>query len=201
MGVYASVLKYSIGNIFIGIIVTIIGLVLMFLLIKGWYKNATMSVVAYVVAVILVFFLSFHSTLICGAFTIKSYSDKVERLINSTVASLPTNQILDQDESQQILETISVGYPLVGYFLNYADFSGHTPQNIAKSMNDTMQTYMNWYILRRLGWVLLFVVVGAFIVIKTMHKINSKDRHRHSTQRGRVSSSNSSRRHYHTSRR
>ena len=35
-------------------------------------------------------------------------------------------------------------------------------------MHETMDTFLNIYILKRLGWCLLFLVLGAFVVIKTM---------------------------------
>ena len=201
MGVYLAILKYSIGNIFIGIIVTMIAIVLMVLLIKGWYKKSTMSIASYAFVVLLFLLLSFQSVLICGAITIKSYGNKVENLIDTTVSTLPTNQILVQDESQQILETINTQYPLVGYFLNYTDVAGQTAQELARSMVVEMRSYINWYILRRVAWVLFFIVVGAVAIIKTMNKSNLERRSRVSSQQRRDSSSGGSRRHYRTSRR
>ena len=74
--------------------------------------------------------------LFCGAVTIKSYSDDVERAINDMVEGLPDGVAFSQADSQQLLERISQEWPLVGYYVNMADFSGHTPATIASAMAD-----------------------------------------------------------------
>ena len=168
-----SILRYSIGNIAIGMLIALVGTILMFLLIKGWYKNAMMSIASYVVGAILFFLLSFQSILICGALTIKSYGEEVEAGINEMVSNLPSDLKMTQQDSQKILNEISAKRPLVSFYLNEADFSGHTPLDIAVSMVNVMKNYMNWYIVRRLLWCLGFVVVGGIVGIKCLSHTKS----------------------------
>ena len=66
------------------------------------------------------------------------------------------------------LNQISETWPLVGYYVNMADFEGHTPATIAKAMADELRSVMNWFILRRIGWSLLFVFIGAVAIIKSI---------------------------------
>lgn len=168
MGALLQILYYSLGSIFLGIFLTVAGVVLMFYLIKSWYKNSTFTAISFIVGGLLTIFLSVQMILLCGAVTIKGYGDDVEDFINEMVATVPSDVVFDREDSQQILDNISREWPLVGYFVGGADFTGHTPADIALSMVDELQSFMNKYILRRALWSLFFVLAGAFSVIKSM---------------------------------
>lgn len=179
MGALFTIINYSIGNLFLGVLLTLIGVALMFFLIKSWFNHKTFTALSFVVGAILFVFLSFQSVLLCGAVTIKSYTDDVEQAIEGWVSNLSVEQHFDKEDSQKIMNGIMKEWPLVGYFVNTADFTGHTSLSIGKAMAHTMRVYMNWFILRRVLWSLLFTIAGAVIVIKSMEG---------STGRGRCSS-------------
>lgn len=169
-----NVLYYSLGSLFLGVFITLIGIVLMFLLIKGWWKDSRFTPVSFITGVLLFFFLAYQSILICGAVTIKSYSDDLKQYTNELVRDLPSGQPLSRQDSQDILEKWSEEYPLVGYYANSADFQGHTTSDIAQVMVDVLNTFMNWFIVRRVGWSIFFIVAGAFIVIRSMRRNGSQ---------------------------
>ena len=170
MDVLVNIIMYSIGNLFLGIFLTIGGLLLMFFIIQSWYKNSKFSFISYLVGTILFFFLSFQSVLICGSITVKSYCDEVETAINGWVSNIPESVEFTRDDSQTILNNITAEWPLVSYFVRTADFTGHTSANIASSMMDELQIVMNWFILRRVLWALFFIVISSALVIKTMDR-------------------------------
>mgnify|MGYP001776094880 FL=1 len=156
------------GSLLLGVFLTILGIVLMFVLIRSWWRDSTFTPMSFVVGGILFFFLAFQAVLLCGAVTIKSYCDDVEMAIDGMVANVPDDILFSTEDSQQILDRISEEWPLVGYYVNMADFQGHTSATIGSAMADELRSYMNWFILRRVCWSLAFVVVGAIIVIKTI---------------------------------
>ena len=168
MGVFIDILLHSIGNLFLGVILTIAGVVLMFVLIQSWYKNSQFSVGSYIAGACLFVFLSFQSVLLCGAVTVKSYTDDIEVLINGWVSNIPESTAFSREDSQRILEGLVDEYPLVGRFVDTADFTGHTPSNIAASMMSELRSCMNYYMLRRVLWGLAFIIISAFLVIKSM---------------------------------
>ena len=90
MGALFQIIAYSLGNLFLGVILTIVGVALMFVLIQSWRSNCTYTPLSYITGGILFLFLSFQAILLCGAVTIKSYSDDVEHAINGWVAD-PTD--------------------------------------------------------------------------------------------------------------
>lgn len=176
MGALINIFYHSMGSMLVGVVLTIIGIILMYVLIRLWWRNSTFSIASIAVGIILFFFLSFHSILLCGAITIKSYCDDVEFYVNKLVQNIPSTQAISTEDSQVILDHISEEWPLVGYYVNMADFHGHTSDTIAEAMSDELRSYMNWFIFRRICWSLLFVVVGAVIVIKTISIRNDSNR-------------------------
>lgn len=170
MGALFHIISYSVGNLFLGILLTTIGVALMFFIIRSWFSTRVFTLVSYIVGILLFLLLSFQAILLCGAVTIRSYSDDVKTAINDWVHDLPADMTFDKNSSQEILEQIQGEWPLVGYFINGADFTGHTPLNIALAMAGELRAYMTRFIWRRVGWSLLFVFVAAFVVIKTMEQ-------------------------------
>lgn len=188
MGALVNILMYSVGSMLLGILFTILGIVLMFVLIRLWWKNSTFTPMSFLIGGILFFFLAFQSILLCGAVTIKSYCDDVEQAINLMVSEVPEDVQLTQEDSQAILDEISREWPLVGYYVGMADFRGHTSANIAEAMADELNSFMNRFIWRRIGWSLLMIVIGAVIVIKTIsiNRTSARKRERVSVDRRRV---------------
>ena len=178
MGILFNIISYSLGNLFLGILLTVIGVVLMFFIIQSWYSNSTFTSISYITGSILFLFLSFQVVLLCGAVTIKSYCDDVEITINNWIKNIPDDMQFNKESSQQILDQIRTEWPLVSYFVDKTDFTGHTPIDVAQSMKKEIRSFMNGFILRRIGWSLLFVACGAFVVIKTMEQSRQRQHHR-----------------------
>lgn len=168
MGPFFNILTNSIGSLFLGILITLVGMALMLFIIKSWFKNRGYTPLSYLVGGVFFFILAYHAVVICGAVSIKGYGDDVEKLVDGYVSGLSDSMVLTQEDSQAIIEFLADRLPIVGYYADYADFTGHTPQNIARAMNESMQSFMNEYIIKHLLWSLFFVVLGAFCIIKTM---------------------------------
>lgn len=121
-------------------------------------------------AVVFCFFL-YQSILICGAFACKSFGDEIEARINEIVAlraSFMPDYEFSREQTDEIFKEATAVFPVIAEYVDWADFSGHTPLDIAASMHETLDRFLNIYILKRLGWCLLFLVLGALAVIKTM---------------------------------
>lgn len=176
MGALFTIVKYSLSNLFIGVFFTLIGLFLLYFIIRAWFKNKSFTVLSFFIGCILFFLLSFQSVLLCGAITIKTYSDDVEIFINDVVSKIPADYTFNEEDSQNLLELITEDKPLLGYFVGGADFSGHTPGDIAEAFVSELSRFMNKFIMRRVAWSLAFVVLGAIIVIKSMEGGSGKYR-------------------------
>ena len=174
MGALFNILTHSFGSLCIGFLITAICIALMFYIIKSWYKNSSFTPISYIIGCTVFVFIVFHAIIICGAVVIKGYGDNVESLVNSYVRQIPSDAIFSQNDTQKILDHLRDDLPLVGYYASYADFSGHSPADIAESMNDELQWFMNKYIARHFLWALFFVLLGAFGIVKSMEIVRPK---------------------------
>ena len=168
--IFFEVLRYSLGSLFWGILLTLVGVGLLFFIIRGFYPRSTFTPLSFLVGAILFVLLAFQAVLLCGAVRIKGYSDEVRMCINRSIPAYWSGNTVDltPGECQELLDRVIEAYPLVGYYVDYADFRGFNTQNIADNMVDELHSYLNKFIWRRVGWSFLFVAIGAFIVIKTL---------------------------------
>ena len=171
MGLLVDIFTNSLLSIFLGFLFALGGVILLFLAIQGWYKNRTFTPLSYVAGAVVFCFFLYQSILICGAFACKSFGDEIEARINEIVAlraSFMPDYKFSQEQTDEIFKEATAVFPVIAEYVDWADFEGHTPLDIAASMHETLDKFLNIYILKRLGWCLLFRVIGAFLVTKTM---------------------------------
>ena len=171
MGLLVDIFTNSLLSIFLGFLFALGGVILLFLVIQSWYKNRTFTPLSYVAGAVVFCFFLYQSILICGAFACKSFGDEIEARINEIVAlraSFMPDYEFSREQTDEIFKEATAVFPVIAEYVGWADFEGHTPLDIAASMHETLDKFLNIYILKRLGWCLLFLVLGALAVIKTM---------------------------------
>ncbi len=171
MGAFLDILRYSLSSLIWGILIAATCIKLFVFLIKGWYKDATLSPVSYVVGIVLFLLLSFQCILIVGSLKIIDSTDYYEAQIQRIVESYytPSDEITVSGADEIIKEVID-RTPLLRYYISGGTFSGHTARQLPHSIATELRSFMRWYVLRRVLWCLTFVVIGAFCVIKTMSR-------------------------------
>lgn len=171
MGLLVDIFTNSLLSIFLGFLFALGGVILLFLAIQSWYKNRTFTPLSYVAGAVVFCFFLYQSILICGAFACKSFGDEIEARINEIVAlraSFMSDYKFSREQTDEIFKEATAVFPVIAEYVGWVDFEGHTPLDIAASMHETLDKFLNIFILKRLGWCLLFLVLGAFLVIKTM---------------------------------
>lgn len=171
------IFHYAISSMFIGVILTILGIASFFLLIKGWYKDRTFNGTSIIVGVILFFALCFHNILLCGTIHIKRMSDILEHQMTEYVQPFVNagNDYMQRNDVDDLLfKGLANDYPIIFCYVGVSDFRGFRASEIPAVTIDTLNDYCNWYIARRIGWSLLFVILSAIIVTKTMERSYTK---------------------------
>lgn len=164
-----ELLKLSFSSLIWGVLITILCLVLFFVLIKGWYRSATYTPLSYLIGTVLFLFLGFQCTMIVGGLKINSLSQEYYMQIETLV-----NHFYDADDSvstqasTKLVDRLIRENPILQYYIGWGEFSGYTASQLPQAVVSTLQTYIRWYIVRRLLWCLFFVGVGAFVVIRSM---------------------------------
>lgn len=189
LSTFINIICYSIGSLFWGVLIGTACMVIFFLLIKGWWKDAVMSPTTYVVGGVLGLLLAFQCTLICGSLSIMHKANQfetlateaVEKLVESGKAGL--NEIVDHTETQEVMDEIVKNHPILGSYCQGADFTGHELVELPKAMTAELKNYLKKYIYRRLLWSLAFVVMAAIVANYTLSKGHGTGRHRESNRR------------------
>ncbi len=168
-----DLLRFSFSSLVWGILITVICLVLFFVLIRGWHKNATFTPISYLIGLVLFILLSFQCTLTMGAIKIVNISDfyasEIQQLMQHYFYD---NQEVTQQQSQLIIEGLVDAYPVLGHFFQSGEFMGYTAAELPEVMQAEICSFLKWFIFRRLLWCLAFVIVGAAGVIWTMNPAN-----------------------------
>ena len=171
------IFHYAITSMFIGVILTILGVACFFLLIKGWYKDRTFNVMSIIVGVVLFFLLCFQNILLCGTIHIKRMSDMLEERMTEYVqpfVKAGDDYMNRNDVDDLLFKGLANDYPIISCYVGRSDFRGYKASDIPKITIETLNEYCNWYILRRVAWSLFFVIVGAIMVIMSMGKTYTK---------------------------
>lgn len=182
-----DILRYSISSVIWGILIAIACMALFVFLIKGWYKDATFSPISYVIGAILFVFLSIQCILIVGSIKIINTTDYYEIEITRIVDNAyDANDEVTIGQSDEIIKEIIGEFPILHYYIGGGEFSGFTAKELPHAMADELRSFMRWYIFRRILWCLGFVVVGAFLVIRSLSRNYNLKRQTRRVERERV---------------
>ena len=159
-----DILRYAVSSMFLGLLFSIISVGLLLLIIKNLYPKHTLTPLSYIVGAILFTLLFFQLVFVCGAFKIKGMADDMETSINNLT---PKDQGLISGNEIPIAEQLQKKYPLLKNYVDLDDVQKYKVSDASEYMSG-IRSALNNYILRRIGWSLSFIILGAFIVFKTM---------------------------------
>lgn len=167
-----EIIKYALGSLFIGIALALLLTFALFWLIRACYPRSTFSALSIITGAVLVILLSYQMISMCGAIGLKWKCDDFETYVNNLI---PSEQRaypvpLSEEEASQIISRALEEFPLMEYYVGGGTFTGHNTANIAHSMAETLDKFLNQFIWEALLWSLLETLLAAAIVVWTIHK-------------------------------
>ncbi len=160
--IFFSLFATAISSIFYGIIATAAVLILLYALLKAMSKDIVQTPVFYFTGIILAFLLIVQFSLLIGAIQAKDTVDSAGIFLTQLLEN-KYGTVTAQD-SQQIMDAVTDNFPIIGSYLNLANFSGHDASELPDVMHNTMIEYLNSYIWHRVWWSLGFIVISCLIV-------------------------------------
>lgn len=170
MAMLFDILVYSFNSLIWGVLISAACMILFRFLIKGWYKDATLSPISYLIGAVLFFFLSIQCILIVGSLKIISMTDEYEQQITALVQSYTPEDEVSQAQASEVIDAIIDEFPILEYYIGGGEFSGYTASQLPAAIAQELRSFMRWYIFRRILWCLGFVAVGAYLVIRSLSK-------------------------------
>lgn len=160
--IFFSLFSTAISSVFYGIIATAVVMTIIFALLKAISKGIVQTPAFFVTGIILAVLLIVQFSLLIGAVQAKDATDSAGIYLTQLLEN--QNGTVTAQNSQQIMDAVTDHFPVIGSYLNLADFSGYDVSELPDVMYSTMIEYLNSYIWHRVWWILGFIIVACFIV-------------------------------------
>ena len=167
----SDIIKYASGSLVVGCLITVLGVFLLFFLIRGFYPKSTFAPLSILTGVVLAILLAIEMVPMCGAISLKWMIDDYEHHIDSFVSEYAKNTAMpiSKQESIRLFEMASNEFPLVNQLIEYAYVEGGNAANVASDIASAVDDELNKFVWYAIGWSFLYIIIAAFIVIKTLH--------------------------------
>lgn len=158
------------SSIFWGIVIALAVTALAVFIVKAIAPNRSMTPLSWIAALIMTVMVCIQSTLMVGAIKAKSIVADMEEAVNAVAEK--TDEFSTEASSalniQEKINNVKEKYPYIKQLADTDKLSTANAKDTAANIHDAAQHYLNWYIVRRIGWGLLFTVIGTLIMYKTM---------------------------------
>lgn len=148
-----------------GGIISVVLIVLLYVLMSVLFSSYRFTLWNIIVMLILWILLFAQSTMMVGAMYAKGYVDDVQKLVTDVIGYTNADFGIYSSEEQleKIKEAVDENLPVASSFVENIDVESITESglNFADSVSIVMKSYINFYILRRVLWILGFMIVGG----------------------------------------
>lgn len=158
-----SLFNTALTSIIYSIIVTATIMAMLYFILKSISRNMVHTPVFYITGIIVSMLLIVQFSLMIGAIQAKEATDSAKIFLTQMLENA-SGRVTAQ-ESQKVMDALTESYPIIGVYLNLADFSGHDASELADSMCETMNSYLSSYIWYRVLWSLCIIMVGCLVVM------------------------------------
>lgn len=168
----ANIFSFPIASIACGLLIGIFCIALFFVLIKGWWKDASFGCLSYLIGFVLGIILIYQSVLACGSIAIINTADCCEPVLTEIVNKYTNDADMEvtSEQSDEVLKEFSAGNAIMASFIDDSHFVNYTASELPHAIIAKLKSNMRWFIFRRILWSLGLTIVAAVAVIKTMSR-------------------------------
>lgn len=168
----ANIFSFPTGSIAGGLLIGIFCIVLFFVLIKGWWKDANLGCLSYMIGFVLGIILIYQSILICGSIAIINAADYCEPALTEIVSKCTNNvdMMVTSEQSDEVLKEFTAKNAIMASLLGDTYFENCKASELPHTIIAKLKSNMRWFIFRRILWSVVLTVVAAMAVIKTMSR-------------------------------
>lgn len=171
--ILSEIMHYAGWSILIGIFIAATFVVLLLLLVRGFYPKSTFSTASVVSSVMLGFLLSIQFIPACASIALKSNLGNFETWLNENVIHPELYVVpeeISREESHEIVDEAVREYPMLGTLVGSGEFIGYNTDNIAHAITETLRDFLNWLIIKLLLVALVETMIFAFLIIRMQDK-------------------------------
>lgn len=132
-------------------------------------KDSSFTILAWIVGLALLVFLTFENTRLFNAIEERGQIDdivcSVENCLRSTFPNITRDYRFDEAGAQQIALMIKVSDPSVAKYVHASDFQGKDWSSVTVTLQKVIRKSSGRYIGYRIGWCLLALILASGIVL------------------------------------
>ena len=156
-----------IGSLFWGSLIAIVVTVAVWLLCQAVDRAA--SPVTYIIMVILLILTGAQATMMVGAMYAKGYITDINDYANSLMSTSESITAYNSN-FDELRHQIEEEFPIAKLLFDKIDTDGlqaylNKSQSITDYLTDNLNSTLNWYIIRRILWMMAFVVVAIVAIM------------------------------------
>lgn len=160
---FLSLLETAFTSILNGMVITAAIMAILYFVLKIISRNMVRTPIFFITGIVVALLLIVQISLMVGAIQAKGATDSAKIYLTQMLEN--SSGTVNAQESQVVMDKLTKSYPIIGVYLNLADFSGHDYSDLADSMYETMNSYLGSYIWHRVLWSLGIIIVGCLIVM------------------------------------
>ena len=169
-----TLVSYSFSSLLWGLLMALGGVLLVFLLVRVLSPDRRLAPIGYVALGVAFVLLFTQTSLLCGAWRVRSLVNDVEAqatsLLSEGTGILQDN--LSQSDASKLISSLVDEYPVLSSYIDSAALVGYTveqvPHMVGESVRDSIASFIYW----RLFWSVLFLVAGALVLALTAKRKN-----------------------------
>ncbi|MGM9798800.1 MAG: hypothetical protein ACI3ZY_14720 [Parabacteroides sp.] len=160
---FFDLLRFSFSSLFYGVIATASIMAILFFILKTLSEGIVRSIPFYITGVILFILLTSNLTLLIGARQVQSTTESMELYLRQMTEGY--QGIVSTNESQQVFDSLVEEFPLLGDYLQLADFGGNDISELPTLMSECIREEMSSFIWNRVWWIIGSIVVACVIAV------------------------------------
>ena len=168
---FFSLISTAFSAIFYGVIVTAVIMAIIYVVLKTLSNGIVRSIPFYVTGVVMAILLIIQCSLMIGAIQAKDAANSAEIFLNQLLEN--KSGTVSAQDSQKVMDAITDTFPIIGSFIDIADFSGHDISDLPEVMHESMIDFLDSYKWHRVWWILGIIVIACFVVMLFDRKSNS----------------------------
>ena len=164
---FFGILSNSFGSLLIGIVASLVVVVLALVLIRSWQNNRQFTPMSYLIGAVLGACLAFQFVCVSGALTVRGYCDDLEQVLTHVEQVVSDGTSPQDDPVAVVNHYISSEWPLLA---GYVEQAGDTAVMNGTALVDNLRSDINYYLLCRAGWSMLFLTIGIWGIARSMER-------------------------------
>ncbi len=154
------------SNIWWGIIAAIVVVVSLYFIIYALFSGSKQfSPLSYVVAIPLLPMLAFQFYLLIGAASVKHKCSEIAAWVDVTVPRQSLDGTFSQEDIRAAFCQLTATFPIAAMFLDADVIADSNKTSLGQALTRKVNTYLIWFMVRRVAWSLGFIVLAVFGII------------------------------------